>query len=86
MSKEAEDNQTKEDIVRMDESLGGNSEEKSSLGKPSHRWDGNVKINRNVSGLEGVYLIHLAQYRDQWLVLLNGNERSVSKKCMDFLD
>jgi hypothetical protein len=67
-------------------SFGGKAEEKRSLGKPSHRWDSNVKTKRKVSGLGGVDWIRLAQDRDQWLVLVNGNEHSGSIKCMEFLD
>jgi hypothetical protein len=47
---------------------------KRPLGRPKLRWDDNIKIDLKEIGLEGVDLIHQAQYRE------HGNELSGSIK------
>jgi hypothetical protein len=46
--------------------LDGKREGKSPIGKPRHKWEGNVKMNHNDIGCEGVDSIQLAQYKVQW--------------------
>jgi hypothetical protein len=46
--------------------LVGKSEGKRPLGRPRHRRYNNIKMDLREIRLEGVHLIHLAQYRDQW--------------------
>jgi hypothetical protein len=48
----------------------GEPERKRPLGRPSHRWEGNIISLREI-GQEGVDCMHLAQDRDQWLALMN---------------
>jgi hypothetical protein len=49
----------------------GKPEGKGSLGRPSRRWEYNVRIDVNEIGLKGVDWINLAQDRDQWWALVN---------------
>jgi hypothetical protein len=51
--------------------LVGNSEEKRPFARPRLRWNDNLRIKPQVPGYEDVKLIHLAQDRDQWMVLVN---------------
>jgi len=46
-------------------------EGKRPLGRPSHRWEGNIKIDLQEVGCGGVNLIKLAQDRDRWQLLVN---------------
>jgi hypothetical protein len=41
------------------------------LGRPSNRWESNIKMDLKETGLDGVDLIHLLQGRDQWWALVN---------------
>jgi hypothetical protein len=49
----------------------GKPEGKRQLGKPGCRWEDNIITDLREMGWEGVDWIHLAQYRDQWLALVN---------------
>jgi hypothetical protein len=37
----------------------------STFGKPWHRWENNVKTDRNETGWKGVVWIHLAQHMEK---------------------
>jgi hypothetical protein len=39
--------------------------------RPRDRWEDNTGMDLTGIGWEGVHWIHLAQYRDQWQVLVN---------------
>jgi hypothetical protein len=41
---------------------------KRPLGRPTRRWEDNIRIE---VGWEGVDWIHLAQDRDQWVAVMN---------------
>jgi hypothetical protein len=44
--------------------LGSRPEGKRPLGRPRHRWEGNIKMNLQEVGWEGMDWIYLAQNRD----------------------
>jgi hypothetical protein len=46
-------------------------EEKRPLGRPSHRWEDNIKMDLNEVGFGGMNWIELAEDRDRWLALVN---------------
>jgi hypothetical protein len=46
-------------------------EGKRPLGRPRHRWVGNIKINVRDIGWGDMDWIDLAQNRDQWRALVN---------------
>jgi hypothetical protein len=46
-------------------------ERKRLFGRPSHRWEDNVRMNLIETGREAVDWIHLAQDKDQWRTLVN---------------
>jgi hypothetical protein len=46
-------------------------EGKRPLGRPTHRWEDNIRMDLREIVCEGVYWIHLAQDRDQWQALVN---------------
>jgi hypothetical protein len=46
-------------------------EEKMPLGRPRHRWKGNIKIDLRETGWEGMDLICQIQNRDCWQALVN---------------
>jgi hypothetical protein len=48
--------------------LVGKPEGRRPLGRPSHRWEDNIKME---IGFGDVDLIHLAQDRDRWQALVN---------------
>jgi hypothetical protein len=50
--------------------LVGKLEEKRLLGRPTYRWEENIKMNLREIGLGGMDWIHLAQDRDNWRVLV----------------
>jgi hypothetical protein len=64
-------------VVRMWEMEGmysvlvGKSEEKKPLGRPRHRWEGNIKAGLQEVGCGGMEWIELAQDREIWLALVN---------------
>jgi hypothetical protein len=51
--------------------LVGKSEGKRRLGKPRHRWEGDINMTLREIGREVMDWIHLAQVRDQWLDVVN---------------
>jgi hypothetical protein len=51
--------------------LVGKPEGKRLLGRPGHRWEGNIRMDVREIGWESVDWIHLAYDRDQWRALLN---------------
>jgi hypothetical protein len=44
---------------------------KRPLGRPSHRWDDNIKLYLQEVGFGGMDLIEMAQDKDRWRALLN---------------
>ena len=67
--------------------LVGKPEGKRSLGKPRRRWEGNIKIDHQEVGCEGMDWIELAQDTEQVEGSCEcGNEPSSSIKCGEFLD
>jgi hypothetical protein len=46
--------------------LVGRPEGKRPLGRPSHRWEGNIKMDLREIGIDGANWIRLAQDRVQW--------------------
>jgi hypothetical protein len=51
--------------------LVGNPEGKRPLGRPRHRWMGNIKMDLREIGWDGMDWIDLAQTRDQGWTLVN---------------
>jgi hypothetical protein len=51
--------------------LVGKPEGKSPLGRPRHRWVGNIKIDLRDTGSDGMDWIELAQDRGPWRTLVN---------------
>jgi hypothetical protein len=49
----------------------GKTEGKRPLGRPRHRWEGNIKVYLRDIGLVGMDWVDLAQGRDQWRALVN---------------
>ena len=45
-------------------------EGKSPLGRPTHRWEDNIKIDLQQVGCKGMDWINLAQDRDRWWALM----------------
>jgi hypothetical protein len=64
-------------VARMGETrkacriLMGKPEGKRPLGRPRHRWMGNIKIHLRKIGWDGMDWIDLVQDRDQWRALVN---------------
>ena len=57
-------------------------EGKSPLGRPTHRWEDNIKIDLQQVGCKGMDWIELAQDRDRWRGTYDGgDEPSGSIKC-----
>ena len=44
---------------------------KRRLGRPSHRWEDNIKMDLQEVGCGGMDWIELAQDRDRWRTLVN---------------
>jgi hypothetical protein len=63
----------------------GNSEGKRPLGRPRRRWVDNIEMDLREIGWVGMDWIYLAQDRDQWRALVNGNEPSGSIKRWEVL-
>ena len=51
--------------------LVGKPEEKRPLGKPRCRWEGNIKMDIQEVGCEGMEWIELAQNTDRWRARVN---------------
>jgi hypothetical protein len=51
--------------------LVGKPEGKRPLGRPTHRWVSNIKMDLREIGWDGKEWIDLTQDRDQWRALLN---------------
>jgi hypothetical protein len=51
--------------------LVGNPEGKRPLGRPTHKWVGNIKMDLSEIGWDGGDWIYLAEDRDQWRALMN---------------
>ena len=49
----------------------GKPEGKRPLGRPSHRWEDNIKMDLQKVGFEDMDWIELAQDRDRWQALVN---------------
>ena len=65
----------------------GKLEGKLPLGRPTRRWEDNIKMKLQEVGCGGMDWIELAQVRDRWRALLNAVvNRSGSIKCGEFLD
>jgi hypothetical protein len=65
--------------------LMGKSEGKRPLERPRRRWVDNIKMDIRETGWFGMDWIDLAQDRNQWRALVNGNEPSGSIKCWEVL-
>jgi hypothetical protein len=46
-------------------------EGKKQLGRPSHMWEENIKMDFREVGWDGMDYIYLAQVRDQWRAVVN---------------
>jgi hypothetical protein len=57
--------------VRTYRILMGNPEGKKPLGRPTPRWEDNIKADLREIGWGGLDWIGLAQDRDQWRALAN---------------
>jgi hypothetical protein len=51
--------------------LVGRPECERPLGRPRHRWEDNIKVERREIGMDGANWIRLAQDRVLWRALLN---------------
>jgi len=64
-------------VARMGERRGvyrvlvGKLKGKGPLGRASHRWEDNIKMNLQEVGCEGMDWIEVAQDRDRWRALVN---------------
>jgi hypothetical protein len=67
-------------VARMGEEINvykvlvGNPEGMRPLGRPSLRWQGGIRMDLREIGWEGVDWIRLAQDRDSWRAVVNGDE------------
>jgi hypothetical protein len=66
--------------------LVGKPEGKMPVGRPRHRWEGNIKRDLQEVGWGSMDWIDLAQNRDRLQAPVNGNEPSDSMNCGEFLD
>jgi hypothetical protein len=51
--------------------LVGKPEGKRPLGRPSRRWEDNIRMDLQEVGFGGMDWIGLAQYRDRWRTIVN---------------
>jgi len=51
--------------------LEGKPEGKRPLGRPTHKWEDNIKMDIQELGCGGMDWIELAQERDRWRALVN---------------
>jgi hypothetical protein len=51
--------------------LVGKSYRKKPLGRHRRRWEDNIRMDHKEIGCERVDWLHLAQDRNQWLILVN---------------
>jgi hypothetical protein len=51
--------------------LVGRPESKRPIGRPRHRWEDNIKMDRREIGIDGADWIQLAQGRVQWPAFVN---------------
>jgi len=51
--------------------LVGKPEGKRPLGRPTHRWEDNIRMDLKSIGREGVDWVYLAEDRDQWRAVVN---------------
>jgi hypothetical protein len=51
--------------------LVGRPEEKRPLGRPTRRWEDNIKMDLREIGIAGANWIQLVQDKVQWLVFVN---------------
>ena len=56
---------------RRIQGFGGEPQEKRPLGRPSRRWEDNIKMNLQEIGCGAMDWIELAQDRDRWWTLVN---------------
>jgi hypothetical protein len=49
----------------------GKLEGKRPLGRPSRRWEGNIRMDLWEIGWEGVDWMHFAQHKNQWRAVVN---------------
>ena len=54
------------DVRGMYRVLVGNPKGRRPLGRPSHRWEDNIKMDLQEVGCGGMDWINLAQDRDRW--------------------
>jgi hypothetical protein len=73
------------DVYRV---LVGKPEGKRPLGRPTLRWEDNIKMDLQEVGCGCMDWIELVQGRDRWQAgtCESGNEPSGSIKCGEFLD
>jgi hypothetical protein len=55
----------------VDRVLVGKPEGKTSVGRPRHRWEDNIKMDLQEVGCESIDWIDLAQDRDRWRAFVN---------------
>jgi len=66
--------------------LVGRPDGKIALGRPRHRWNGNIKMDFQGGGWRGIVWIALSQERDKWRTLVNAlHNPSCSVICGEFV-
>jgi hypothetical protein len=72
-------------VARMGRSLYrilmGKPEGERALGRPRHKWEDNIKMDRGEIGWGGMDWTNLALDRDQWRALVNTVMNLGSIKC-----